>query len=315
MMLKISVLILSLCLIAYANSADELYKKASEFEKNGDMKNALFFYKQAAKVALDIKDLSEEPQIDKKQDHSMNFAHTDEPITDFFGLETFHTNYILPETYTKNIPDDGRKKFETKFQISVKKPLVRDILGLDETLYFGYTQRSWWQTSKDSSPFRENNYEPELFVNFPTDILTIPNLKNFQLGVLHNSNGKDGEQSRSWNRVYLMGNFVYDGFSIAPRLWWRIPEHDDDNPDIKDYAGNGDMSMFYKFNKHIFSLKLTNNLHLDKTNRGSAELGWIFPLFYAGFYGYIQYFNGYAENLADYDKHTNKIGIGFVFFK
>ncbi|CUU83781.1 phospholipase A [Campylobacter hyointestinalis] len=314
MMLKISVLISSLCLIAYANSADELYKKAGEFEKNGDTKNALFFYKQAAKAALDIKDLSEEPQIDKKQDHSMNFAHTDEPITDFFGLETFHTNYILPETYTKNIPDDGRKKFETKFQISVKKPLVRDILGLDETLYFGYTQRSWWQTSKDSSPFRENNYEPELFVNFPTDILTIPNLKNFQLGVLHNSNGKDGEQSRSWNRVYLRGNFVYDGFSIAPRIWWRIPEHDDDNPDITDYAGNGDVSMFYKFNKHIFSLKLTNNLHLDKTNRGSAELGWMFPLFYAGFYGYVQYFNGYAENLADYDKHTNKIGIGFLFF-
>ena len=48
---------------------------------------------------------------------------------------------------------------------------------------------------------------------------------------------------------------------------------------------------------------------------GAGELGWLFPFGKSGVYGYVKYFTGYSESLIDYNRHTDKVGIGFAILK
>jgi len=48
-----------------------------------------------------------------------------------------------------------------------------DLAGRNGDLWFGYTQVAYWQlfNSEISAPFRETNYEPEVYVSFLTNQL------------------------------------------------------------------------------------------------------------------------------------------------
>jgi phospholipase A1 len=86
--------------------------------------------------------------------------------------------------------------------------------------------------TRNSSPFRETNYEPELIATFGTGAASGLKMANLGLAV-HQSNGKRFTESRSWNRVYLQGGWEWNNStSIMARGWWRIPENSlkDDNP-------------------------------------------------------------------------------------
>lgn len=97
-----------------------------------------------------------------------------------FILYPYESNYVL-YTYTSNMNKGAiesynwghnARKDELKFQLSLAFPIWRGILGDNSVLAASYTQRSWWQisNSKESSPFRETNYEPQLFVGWATTI-------------------------------------------------------------------------------------------------------------------------------------------------
>lgn len=244
-------------------------------------------------------------------------------IQEFFHLSTLYQNYFLPVTYTKHIPDDGRRRSETKFQISVKKALVSSLTPFNETWYFGYTQTSWWQIFAASAPFRENNYAPELFVNFPTtqkwregaNWAILRSLRGVQFGFIHESNGRDEEESRSWNRVYLSAHFSNNNFDVLPKIWLRIPDKHDDNPHILHYKGSAELLLHYRIGRQILGARLISNLHFDQTIKGAVELEWAFPIFTSGFYCYTQYYSGYGESMIDYNRHINRIGIGFLLLQ
>lgn len=338
-----SLTILASFLSLSANSANELYQKATEFESKGDSKNALIYYKAAAQKALEneqtrvldtlnldekqnLKDDNSQPtqpqtvqniNLQNNQNNhlakSLNDKNGAQNSYNIFHLEPYKINYLLPFTYS-NISNSDRKHTETKFQLSLKKAMFDNLFGFDETFYLGYTQISWWQIAKESSPFRESNYQPEIFVDFPFKFDNFTALKSAQIGILHDSNGKSGSESRSWNRVYLRSVFEYGNFSFAPRVWYRIEDNKDDNKDITNYKGNADIEVSYNINDMRFIATIANNLHLDRTNKGSFQLDFLFPIFNSGFYGYLQYFNGYAQSLIDYDEHESRVGAGFVFF-
>ena len=223
----------------------------------------------------------------------------------FLGLKYYEPIYMLFTHDFSKKPD--RKADELHFEFSFERPITYDALGLGEKISFAYAQNSWWQITQDSAPFRESNYRPELYVSAP-----VPFADELKLGAMHESNGKGGEESRSWNRLYAQSTWSADGFSITPRVWYAF-WLDRTNEDIADYMGYGDLRASYTFGKQRLSALWRNNLHFDGSNRGAIELNYSFPIFNSGFYGYLRYFNGYGESLADYKRSVNKIGIGLSF--
>lgn len=319
----IIVIIPLLSAILFANEATQALNLAKSYEKDGNIKKAMEQYKKAALILSEPMKKTEKDQkiltYGNNSIESYEDKKTDETVEQIiysaFDIEAYRMNYLLPLTYdsknhTNHDSHSNRKKVETKFQISLKKKLSENLFGLNERLYLGYTQTSWWQTTADSSPFRETNYEPEMFIDFPFESTQSP-LKLYRVGIVHQSNGRLS-QSRSWNRIYASGIFQYHGIFFQPRIWYRFKEDEktsptdfngDDNPDILDYLGYGDITISYPYKKHLVSSIIREK---------SVQLDWTFPIFGLNdVYGYIQVFSGYGESLVDYNEKVNKIGFGF----
>lgn len=241
-----------------------------------------------------------------------------------FVLTPHKPNYFLPIAYTSNPNDraflgddetESLQSVEFKFQLSVKFPVVYDVVGRNSSLWFAYTQQAFWQAynSDISAPFRDTNHEPEVFiVDKPKNgFLGIkPNYISY--GFSHQSNGQSGDLSRSWNRFYV--DFLFEkgntAFSFKP--WYRIPESsdNDDNPNIERYYGYGELSVIHIIDDYSIDFILRNNLKTSD-NKGAFQVGFNFPL-WGKTRGYIQYFNGYGQSLLDYNHKTQSLGIGIM---
>ncbi len=281
---------------------------------------------QAAAVAGEEQPPSEVSAVDRR------VRSEEKNSGNLFTITPHKQNYILLASYNGNpngtgleVDDSELDNIEAKFQLSLKIPLAAALFGrYDGTLYAAYTMKSFWQAYNNdiSSPFRETNHEPEMFLALRND-MEFFGFKNSYImtGFSHQSNGQGGERSRSWNRLYLDFIFERGDFALSIKPWYRLPEgaksyigdpDGDDNPDISSYMGYGELSGFWSSNGHTLSLMLRNNLRTSN-NRGAIELGWSFPLGEGiPLKGYIQYFNGYGESLIDYNSSVNRIGIGVL---
>ncbi len=210
---------------------------------------------------------------------------------------------------------------EAKFQISFKTDFATqdiDLLGMHTLRFWGaYTQQSYWQVfnTRNSSPFRETDYEPELIAAFGTGNQTGWKLLN--LGLLHQSNGRSNPESRSWNRVYAQGGWEWGNFSLLGRGWWRVPESaaKDDNPDITHYMGYGDLLMRWQPEDSLQSVELLlrNNLSLSQ-NLGYVQIDWTLPVDLGRAASlHAQLSNGYGESLIDYNHRQTTVGLGISF--
>ena len=260
--------------------------------------------------------------------------HREEVAEGLRSLLTPHKrNYLMPASYLGDgneepframgmVPEGDRlKNVEAKFQLSLKFTLADGLLLPRDHLYFGFTTLSFWQAYNQdvSAPFRETNYEPELFWATPLDWGPLGlDAGLFSVGFSHQSNGRGGTLSRSWNRIYANVAFEKDDLVVSLKPWWRIPESrkddpldadGDDNPDIERFMGHFELSTVFRRGNHEVGLMLRNNLRSD--NKGAVQLEWTFPL-WRGIRGYAQYFNGYGESLIDYDAHIERVGLGIL---
>lgn len=216
-------------------------------------------------------------------------------------------NTVSPEEAT---PTDS---IEMKYQISFKTKAIENIFGDNGDLWFAYTQSSRWQmyNAKESSPFRETNYEPEVSLVFRTNY-NVLGLDGRLLGLTfnHQSNGRADPWSRSWNRVILNIGLERDNFALMIRPWYRVNDgNDDDNPDITDYLGHGDLQAFYRYKKHDFSLMVRHTLKGGEDSRGAVRFDWTFPI-KGRLRGQFQIFDGYGESLIDYSHRATYVGLG-----
>ncbi|MEZ3501152.1 phospholipase A [Pantoea sp. KPR_PJ] len=236
-----------------------------------------------------------------------------------FVLYPYESNYLL-YTYTSDINKeaiasynwaDNARKDEVKFQLSLAFPLWRGILGDNSVLAASYTQRSWWQLSNrgESSPFRETNYEPQVFLGWATDYdFAGWTLRDVEVGFNHDSNGRSDPTSRSWNRLYARLMAQNGNFLAEVKPWYRIPDSEDDNPDITKYMGYYRLKLGYAAGDNIFSVEGNYNWN---TGFGGATLGWSYPISeHVRFY--TQVFSGYGESLIDYNHRQTRLGVGVM---
>ena len=259
-----------------------------------------------------------------------------------FGYSTHKYPHIVSDTPTNMYASKTAnydENLESEFQISLTKMLTYNLFGCNEHINFAYTQKVWWQIYSDSAPFRETNYLPELFIGFPTSgsINTVYGLKLAKFGFIHESNGQDGYRSHSWNRLYVAGLWQWNKLFLSTRMWYRIPESKkydsyydggvnpvtrelepnylgDDNPDIQDYLGYGDIKLRYLYDKHEIGALFRYNFGAGGLNRGAIDAHWSYPFLNSeNTFWYVKLFSGYGESLIDYDRSVTKAVFGFSF--
>lgn len=174
------------------------------------------------------------------------------------GIEAHRSNYLV---MVENNDSDYKN---LEFQLSVKTELLFGIVA-------AYTQRSFWDIYAPSAPFREHNHNPELFVESPWSTV----------GYEHESNGMDGDDSRSWERVYARSDYEFKGLQLSAKVWHPFFLHE--NRELVHYFGEWESTLGYSTDK--VSLSMTNRV------KSSAV-----DLYYnAGdFYLYGNVFNGFG---------------------
>jgi len=207
--------------------------------------------------------------------------------------------------------DAGLDRNEAKFQISLKVPLALNLFDGRADVIAGYTNRSFWQVfnKEVSSPFRETNHEPEVWLRWRGDAPFLGGrFRVYNLGFNHQSNGQAGPLSRSWNRIFLETLYERGPVALNARVWQRLREDadKDDNRDIIDFMGRFELTGIYRHGESEFSAMLRRNL---STRKGAYQLDWSYPL-YKNLRGYVQWFDGYGESLIDYNYRTRSLGIG-----
>lgn len=209
----------------------------------------------------------------------------------------------------------GTRGGETaKFQLSMKYRLLDEDSVIARywrplgKLHFGYTQTSLWDLDEESSPFRDTSYKPSLFYYEPHWRVSESGRSNLALaaGVEHESNGRDGLNSRSINiafakptwQVFFRGDRY---FTVSPKIYAYLDKKD--NAAIDRYRGNVDLNLRYgRSDGWLWSATLRKG----SANHGSLLLDASWPLrqrFFADAGGFLhfQYFNGYGETLLDYN--------------
>lgn len=217
---------------------------------------------------------------------------------------------------------------EMRLQLSVRTKLVENVFtrsasSQSDSLWFGYTQQSYWQLFNPglSRPFRSTDHEPELIYVHPlqTEKAGEWRLRFGGIGLVHQSNGQSLPLSRSWNRVYLMAGAERGPLQVQARVWQRLhePSRHDDNPDISDYIGRGELvAKWHADRRNLFALTLRSSLHSNM--RGSGRLEWFRALWdegegpLAGLQLHTQLFTGYGDTLLDYNRRRTVFTIGFA---
>jgi phospholipase A1 len=211
----------------------------------------------------------------------------------------------------------GNTDDQVKAQFAFKYEIFRE-----SGFFLAYSQSIFWNLYSTSSPISEINLSPELFWNYGDDVQYV------RLGLYeHKSNGRDGIDSRAWDRSYIqvqtsVGNPVNVGVNVKGFYMWGIaPE----NEDIADYTGNYEAELFFRF-LESGPLHLTDKEELyirGGTGRGNygfdftkgwIEAGFRFRMAFRSIQPdfYIQLFSGYGETLVGYDKENLAVRVGII---
>ncbi len=241
-----------------------------------------------------------------------------EPHNTFF--QPYKNNYI---SFGSMQNEDGGAPFsgktlDIKFELGMKFGLFpqNEEFNALAPLKFGYSQKSWWDISEASAPFKEHNYNPEIFWDFRESLArpsTQPRLHIFDVvGFEHQSNGLDGLRSRSWDRVYATRLLRLSEAWSWTFKYWQAMNLGETNKDIEDYLGNAEITTHFDLNNWAsFALKTWLGRKSDKL---SYQLDMVLPMSrWVNSRFFVSYHNGYGEALVSYNLKTSSLRAGFYF--
>ena len=200
---------------------------------------------------------------------------------------------------------------DVKFQLSISQRLTKSKLPFDTYLFIQYTQKAFWNVFQKSLPMRDLNFNPGIGLGH----LIIRNNKYIGKAFLmleHESNGKDSISSRSWNKVTFATALNFSkNWETQFKTW--IPIVDGKyNKDLLKYAGIFQIAANYRTDNRRFNCGVILTKRKTWTSFNTQiELSYKFNN-NENQYFFLQYYNGYAENLLEYNKYKSMLRIGFI---
>lgn len=222
-----------------------------------------------------------------------------------FGM--FRDNYFITGIPTNK--EINGQTADAKFQISIRQRLTKTTLPLETFLMLTYTQKSFWNIYDNSSPFTDNNYNPGLS-------LSTPIMRNNQLrgmtviSLEHESNGKDSLDSRSWNYLALSATYFFNFYFSGQAKVWPALIDGENNQDLYKYRGYGLLAFnFRTLNDRFWCSLIINPRDRLRSYNTTVELNFkLSPK--SNPYLFLQWYNGYGENLLNYNQYTSMVRIG-----
>jgi phospholipase A1 len=222
----------------------------------------------------------------------------------------FKDNYFLGGFPVNKQPTD--RNSDVKFQLSISQRITKSKLPFDTYLFIAYTQKAFWNVFQESLPMQDLNYNPGI------GLAHLIIHKNKYIGkamllIEHESNGKDSIWSRSWNKITLGASvLVNKNLEMQFKTWIPIIDSDN-NRDLLKYAGVFQLSADFMTNSKNFSAAaiVTKRQGWDLNFNTVVELSYKFRK-KENQYFFLQFYNGYAENLLNYNKFTSMLRLGFV---
>lgn len=238
---------------------------------------------------------------------------------------SFHKEmFLFPVSWSNRY---NRDKTEVIFQLSAKLRILRS------RFFIGYTQKSFWQAyNSDSAPFRDTNYNPEIFWRYAPSNSSLKHW-GFDVGIEHESNGRGGEDSRSWNRAYFAVHYQSRRVLVYVKAWYRVDWRDecpkgwddqelaichgdpsyDDNPDILDYLGYGEANVYVRLTtgsrpQMLHALVRGN----PATGKGFVSLDYSHPAGSRDLHWFFGAWSGYGESLLEYNRKNTRVGLGVL---
>jgi outer membrane phospholipase A len=213
------------------------------------------------------------------------------------------------------VGSSSERNFDARFQLSFKyRPFdpdarVAQYLPPLSNLYFAYTQTSLWDLGGNSSPFEDTSYRPSVYYKWTgAGRGMIPD--GWSVGLEHESNGRDGADSRSINTAYIKPTWNLDfahgrRLTLSPKFYQYLEKSD--NSDIYKYRGYVDFQA--RFGREDGAI-VTALYRQGTGGYSSGQLDFSYPISdklfgRTGTFIHLQLMEGYGETLIDYNRYSD----------
>lgn len=246
-------------------------------------------------------------------------------------FNVFDINYFATGLDRIGRPRDlaaGEYSNQVKFRIAVRY----QVLGLGTSnrhtgVYVAFVQNSFWHLYESSAPFLDNNYNPQVFLHIDARHMAERWLPSARVIFEHESNGRAGQQSRSWSRVGLGLHFGHpkQDWLHGSIAGWTAFGIDAENRTIRDTNGRGEITLTIDpedrgpVASRVAAMNVRSRVFGSSAIVNSEINMLIHPhaLFMPRLYPSVllQYFHGQGENLLNHSEKHRSFRLGLAVFR
>ncbi|MDE6537930.1 MAG: phospholipase A [Muribaculaceae bacterium] len=226
----------------------------------------------------------------------------------YFGL--YKDNYFTVGTTIGKMPN--KHNSDVKFQLSIAQRITKTTLPLNSYVFLAFTMKTMWNVFEKSLPMRDLNFNPGIGWSFPF-FSKGRYVGKFTLMLEHESNGRDSIQSRSWNKISFGATTIINEWLTVNCKFWIPIVDGEHNKDILRYSGiyQTGLAVTTPNKKLGWALTLVKRKGWNLNFNTILEFNWkILPN--DNQYFFAQYYNGYGENMLDYNQFHSRLRIGLV---